>query len=97
MAFVLNLLGLIIVLGLCWIAMMWLSKGFHGVDRPDGLSSELMRDFSVASLPIEDTVSSSEDSAASNVPCQQCEGVGAKQTRGRLQLCPECLGTGVLS
>ena len=52
MAFVLNLLGLVIVLGLCWIAMMWLSKSFHRIESRErrqqgGHSDEVERQYSI--------------------------------------------------
>ena len=84
------------------MAMMWLSKSFHGVERSERpqlgeLSDETTRQYSVPTLPIQDTPSVRDETGDIQVPCQQCEGVGAQQARGKLQLCPECLGTGVLS
>ena len=111
MALVMNLLGLIIVLGLCWMAMMWLSRGFHGVPKAErGLFSDNPEpDMTYPAIP--DAAIRELDSSAllpseprdlpmttgTDSPCQHCEGVGAKTSSGRLRPCPECLGTGVLS
>lgn len=83
-----NLLALLIVLGLCWGAMMWLSDGFHShrattIDL-DGVGDPNM--FAAPTEPIIDVAS-----------CDTCEGVGAHNTDGRVAPCTECFGTGILS
>ena len=82
MALALNLLALVIVLGMCWAAMMWLSGRFHGhggatTQQPDGVGD--------LSMPLR-----------ADEPCGECDGVGARQQRGKLEPCRECYGTGVL-
>ena len=94
MGFALNILALLLVLGLCWFAMVFLAGRFHG-HRGDGESDGFVdaevrepasRDF-VTGQPV--TVPQSADA------CPACEGVGATQSRGRLTPCPRCEGTGV--
>lgn len=99
-----NLLALIIVLGLCWVAMMWLSGRFHGGHMIE--SSE----FEFDTVEIDDdahTIRRTRFDAEgahdlpvdikTEPPCMACEGVGATTTQGRLSPCSECFGTGVLS
>jgi len=75
-----NVLALVIVLGLCWGAMLWLSGKFHGhgatPTQIDGLADLSAR------------VDSSD-------PCEVCDGVGAHTTSGKITPCSTCYGTGV--
>ena len=82
-ALAINLLALLIVLGLCWAAMMWLSGRFHG--------------YRGATTVEVDGVSDLSQSTASEAPCAACEGVGAQNLSGKLAPCAECYGTGVLA
>ncbi len=82
-ALAVNLLALLIVLGLCWGAMMWLSGRFHGHGGATTKEVDGVGDFS---MPLR-----------SDAACTVCEGVGARTSRGKLEPCPECYGTGVLS
>ena len=81
MTFAINILALILVLGLCWFAMVWLTGRFHGhgVDE--------MEELHLVALP--------EDRPVDVVACVTCEGVGANTTAGQLRPCPDCEGTGV--
>ncbi len=83
MAVALNLLALLIVLGMCWAAMMWLSGRFHGHGGATTQQVDGVGDLSLPKLPEE--------------ACAVCEGVGAHHLRGKLEPCRECFGTGVLS
>lgn len=83
MAIAVNLLALLIVVGLCWIAMMWLSGRFHGHGRSTTFEVDGVGDFSAP--------------RTAETPCAVCEGVGATSKRGRLTPCAVCEGTGVLS
>ena len=78
-----NLLALLIVLGLCWAAMMWLSGRFHGHGGATTVEVDGIGDFS--------------QPQATEAACSECEGVGAHNSNGRLVPCPTCYGTGVLS
>lgn len=82
MAFAINILALIIVLGLCWAAMMWLSGRSHG-HAPTTVEVDGIGDLTMP-------MNSAE-------PCTTCQGVGARQRGGRLWPCQECFGTGVLN
>lgn len=82
MAFAVNILALIIVLGLCWAAMMWLSGRSHG-HAPITVEVDGIGDLTM--------------SMASGEPCASCEGVGARPRSGRLSPCKDCFGTGVLN
>ena len=82
-ALAVNLLALLIVLGLCWGAMMWLSGRFHGHGGATTVEVDGVGDLSV---PL-----------ATEPSCTVCEGVGAHNSKGKLAPCPECYGTGVLS
>lgn len=82
-ALAVNLLALLIVLGLCWGAMMWLSGRFHG--HGGATTTEV------------DGVGDLSRPAADDTPCTVCEGVGATSRRGKLEPCRQCYGTGVLS
>ena len=84
-ALAINLLALVIVLGMCWGAMMWLSGRFHGHGGATTKEVDGAGDFT---MPV---------SANQDQPCQVCEGVGAHNTKGKLEPCRECFGTGVLS
>ena len=86
MAFALNILALIMVLGLCWAAMMWLPGRFHGHG-----DTVMIDDFDRV-----DFVDSRVGHLGDEAPCSLCAGVGASHERGRLQPCPECEGTGLL-
>jgi len=81
-ALAVNIVALIIVLGLCWTATMWLSGRSHG-HRPTTVEVDGIGDLTM--------------SMATGDPCSSCEGVGAYQKGGRLWPCNECFGTGVLS
>lgn len=82
-ALAVNLLALLIVLGLCWGAMMWLSGRFHGHGGATTVEIDGIGDLT---MPV-----------TSTEPCAVCEGVGAQTTDGKLLPCTECFGTGVLS
>ena len=82
MALAINLLALLIVLGLCWGAMMWLSGRFHGHGGATTVEADGVGDLSMPK--------------ASEAPCAVCEGVGAHNSQGKLAPCTECYGTGVL-
>ena len=82
-AIAINLLALLIVLGLCWGAMMWLSGRFHGHGGATTVQPDGVGDLSQPSAPQD--------------ICVSCEGVGAHSSAGKLAPCPECYGTGVLS
>jgi len=99
-ALAVNLIALLIVVGMCWVAMMWLSGRFHGHGSEFEYESVQYRgstrivrkgridargaDDQVIQLPVEP-------------PCAVCEGVGAHNDHGKLAPCPECYGTGVLT
>lgn len=83
MAFAVNIVALLIVLGMCWGAMMWLSGRFHGHGGATTVEIDGIADLTAPSL--------------SHEPCSVCEGVGATNTKGVLAPCSECYGTGVLS
>jgi len=83
MAIAVNLLALLIVLGMCWAAMMWLSGRFHGHSRTTTSELDGIGDLSAPGSP--------------ETPCTACQGVGAKSSRGRLVPCEMCHGTGVLN
>lgn len=94
MGFALNILALLLVLGLCWFAMVFLTGRFHGhrgIDESNGFGDADVREpasrDSATGMPV--TVPESTDA------CPACEGVGATQSRGRLMPCPQCEGTGV--
>ena len=78
-----NLLALLIVLGMCWAAMMWLSGRFHGHGGATTVQPDGVGDLSQPQAP--------------EAVCLQCEGVGAHNADGKLAPCPACYGTGVLS
>ena len=85
MALALNLIALILVVALCWVAMIGFGPRFHtafGRDSevPDDLS-ELLDD----------------ESLADEAPCDTCDGVGAGTVDGELITCPACFGTGIIS
>lgn len=82
-ALAINLLALLIVLGLCWGAMMWLSGRFHGHGGAPTVEIDGIGDLTMP--------------ATSTDPCEVCDGVGAQLTQGKLAPCHECYGTGVLS
>jgi len=84
-ALALNLLALLIVVGLCWGAMMWLSGRFHGHGGATTTEVDGVGDFT---QPVATTT---------DAPCTVCDGVGALNARGKLAPCPECFGTGVLA
>lgn len=81
-ALAINLLALLIVLGLCWAAMMWLSGRFHGHGGATTVEVDGVGDLSQPTAP--------------EAPCMACEGVGAQNSDGKLAPCRECYGTGVL-
>jgi len=92
MGLALNLIALLMVIGLSWTAMMWMSGRFHG-DR---------RDFSAQ--PLEERVGPNDEfelvadrRPAHQGECTTCQGSGARKRQGRLSLCPVCEGTGVLN
>ncbi|MEM7095543.1 MAG: hypothetical protein AAF567_21250 [Actinomycetota bacterium] len=86
MSFAINILALLLVLGLCWMAMMWLSGRFHGHGAGGRFADDYERDI-MTGLPVE--------LFDDGVSCPVCEGVGATQERGKLRPCHECQGTGV--
>ena len=75
---------LVLVLALCWFAMVGLGPKFHEVfsrnEAPDDLA-ELLEDREMIK----------------EAPCDTCDGVGAGQVDGELMTCPACHGTGVIS
>lgn len=76
-----NILALLLVVGMCWTAMVWYSGRFHRVvDETDG-------EVHYVALPV--------DTPGPGAPCIPCEGVGATSLLGRLAPCPACQGTGV--
>ncbi len=95
MAFALNIVALLLVLGLSWAAMMWLSGRFHGASAHQLVADreQIHDDIEVphARGPRDLGASARQAHAA---PCAACEGVGAHHKRGRLQPCPTCRGTG---
>lgn len=93
-ALAINLIALLIVLGLCWTAMMWLSGRFHGQPRGSVVEYD---DASVTREAEPDPTIERLARAASEAPCTLCEGVGAQNTHGQLRPCSECYGTGVLT
>ena len=94
-ALAINFLALLIVLGLCWGAMMWLSGRFHG-QRAHGEFTAMYRDHD-GSAPSERQHDAQTSGMSPETPCTVCEGVGAQNSQGQLALCPACYGTGVLS
>jgi len=80
-----NLLALLIVLGLCWAAMMWLSGRFHGHGGATTVQVDGVGDLS------------QPRTRSAEAACLECEGVGAHNADGKLAPCPACYGTGVLS
>ena len=73
MALALNALALIIVLGLCWAAMMWYSGRFHG-HEPDEVEVEI-------DLATDAECADCEGAGATRVrgrlsPCSTCQGTG---------------------
>ena len=83
-ALAVNILALMIVLGLCWAAMLWLGGNEHGHRRRRGDTD--------SGEPIERAKPAWIDD-----PCDACNGMGASPGDGRLEPCRECYGTGVLS
>ena len=84
MSFAINILALLLVLGLCWFAMVWLTGRFHG--HGDG---EEEFDLHHVAMPVTDP--------EAGAPCMTCEGVGASNDGGRVVPCGDCHGTGILS
>ncbi|MGZ0175989.1 MAG: hypothetical protein ACKVIQ_03845 [Acidimicrobiales bacterium] len=82
-ALAINLLALLIVLGLCWAAMMWISGRFQAHGDATAVEGDVIGDLSTPT--------------ASEAPCIACGGVGAQNAGHKLALCPACYGTGVLS
>lgn len=92
MGLALNLIALIMVIGLSWIAMLWMSGRFHGERR----------DFTAE--PFGDAADDAafgelfgDDFARRSNECATCNGSGARKNEGRLAPCPACEGTGVLT
>jgi len=83
MALAMNILALLIVLGLCWVAMLWLSGRFHGNGGATTVEVDGVADLAAPTM--------------AKAPCEVCEGVGAHNDQGRIAPCQECYGTGVLS
>jgi hypothetical protein len=82
-ALAINLLALLIVLGLCWAAMMWISGRFQAHGGATTVEVDGIGDMSKPT--------------ASEAPCMACGGVGAQNSGHKLAPCHECYGTGVLS
>lgn len=80
MVLAVNLLALLLVVGLCWLAMVWVTGRFHHTDHED---------VHIVALPVD------EGDFEPGDPCMVCEGVGAKRSAGRLAPCEVCRGTGV--
>ena len=79
-----NILALLLVLGMCWFAMVWYSGRFHGrVEEPED-------ELHYVALPVD------EAEVEAGAPCVVCEGVGARPQRGRVIPCEQCQGTGVV-
>ncbi len=103
MGFALNILALLLVLGLCWFAMVFLTGRFHGhrgVDEPTGFGDAdapepASRDFPRSDADGRDLMTGLPVASPAADACPACEGVGATQSRGRLMPCPRCEGTGV--
>lgn len=90
-----NLVALVLVLGMCWAAMMWLggrSHGQRGELRRQANGEPMWFDAAPKTKSTDRVINLS-----TSAPCAECEGVGALQARGKLAPCPECFGTGVLS
>jgi len=77
MALALNVLALVMVLGMCWMAMMWLSGRSHGFGAErHGLTAD-----AVAERPETDACSVCEGVGAKHAsgklePCGVCRGTG---------------------
>lgn len=85
MSFAINILALLLVLGLCWFAMVWLTRRFHGHgSERAGDEIDYHRDI-MTGLPMP---------ARPGSDCTECKGVGATQHRGKLMPCRMCEGTG---
>jgi len=80
-AFALNIAALILVLGITWVGMIWLSGRIHGVGQPDE-----PRDPTTG-LPVKGVEGEAE--------CVTCAGIGALTDAGKVSPCPACNGTGV--
>ncbi len=89
MAFALNIVALLLVVGLSWGAMMWLSGRSHGHGSPAHEGRNQGRARAGRSSGDTSVYGDSESR------CARCEGVGAHHRRGRLEPCPVCDGTGV--
>lgn len=101
MGLALNLIALLMVIGLSWAAMIWMSGRFHGERR--SISAEQFRQGMAASGEADSGHPETSrpdqllfDSHRAN-ECATCNGSGAKKNQGRLTPCPSCEGTGVLA
>lgn len=83
MALALNIISLVLVLGICWLAMMWYTR--HSKSHVNLFEAEVQRDR---------VTPAGATPAASGELCEACEGLGAKSVRGSITPCPACLGTG---
>jgi len=83
----LNLAALILVLGITWVGMIWLSGRVHPPQPED-------RD-PVTGLPADPLLNAPRDGDGDGDECSTCNGVGAESRNGRLVPCPACLGRGV--
>lgn len=86
MGFALNIAALILVLGITWVGMIWLSGRIHGVGQPEDSRDP------VTGLPRPD---GGRDQLGRDVECDTCSGIGALSDAGKVSPCPACNGTGV--
>lgn len=105
----LNLAALILVLGITWVGMIWLSGRVHPPqpdrdDTHDASPDPLIRGSSDG--PARQRSGASQGREAASRPrsrasrgrdeeCATCKGVGAESHNGRIAPCPACLGRGV--
>ena len=95
MGFALNILALVIVLGLCWFAMVFLTGRFHGhrgIDDPNGFADAdvrepASRDF-VTGMPM--TESPATDLPATDLPATELPVTVPESS----DACPACEGIG---
>ena len=98
MALAINLLALVLVLGICWVALMWYTR--HSKRHAEFFEAQFDSDHSVVELeaapPAErDIMTGLSKGHPPSGSCVECEGVGAKPSRGTIAPCPICQGTGV--
>jgi len=84
----LNLAALILVLGITWVGMIWLSGRVHPPQPDFDPADDSSRD-QVRVQPRKEAARNGDDE------CATCKGVGAESRNGRVVPCPACLGRGV--